>query len=110
MSLEVCRIDHHRVGCLVLGGQGSKDLVEDADPAPADEAVVECFVRAIDRGCIAPHQAVADDMDNAADHLAVVYPGNATRLVGQKRLEMRKLRLAEPEMVIGHRKLPADKS
>ena len=41
-------------------------------------------------------------MDNAADHSAVVNPGNATRLVGQERLEMRKLRLTEPEMVIGH--------
>jgi hypothetical protein len=41
---------------------------------PADEAVVERLVRPVGCGRIAPPQAVADHVDDPAQHTAVVHP------------------------------------
>jgi hypothetical protein len=41
---------------------------------PADEAIVERFVRPVGRRCVSPLQAVADDIDDPAQHTAVVHP------------------------------------
>ena len=53
--------------------------VEDAEPAPTDEAVVDGFVRAVVLRCITPTQTVADDKDNTAQHTPVINPRNPVR-------------------------------
>ena len=41
------RIDHELVGLATLSRQAREDAIEHAHPAPADEVVVDRFVRAI---------------------------------------------------------------
>ena len=106
MGLEMGRVDHHRVGRAAVGCQGGEDPVEHPDPAPADEAVVERLRRPVDGGRVPPHQPAPDDMDNAADHPAVINPRHPARLIRQERLQPGELVLGKPEVVVRHHKLP----
>jgi hypothetical protein len=47
-------VDHELVRLSTLGSQSSEDAVEHAEPAPADEPVIDGLVRAIRRRRIAP--------------------------------------------------------
>ena len=120
MRLQVRRINHHRSRRGARIGQGRKDPIKHARLRPAHETVVECLVRPKDRRCILAHQPVADhvvrrEIDpldrflvllTPADHPPVIDTRNAARLVRKKRLQALKLRLGQPEVVVGHRKLP----
>jgi hypothetical protein len=86
MSLEVRRIDHHRVRRRALARQDCKDPVEDADPAPADEAVVERLRRPVDCRRVQPHQPVPDHVNDPRNHPRIIDLLYAARLVRQKRL------------------------
>jgi hypothetical protein len=83
MRLEVGRIDHQPVRLAFASGQPGEDAVEDPHAAPADEAVVQGFVRTVLGGRIAPAQAVADDVEDAADDTLVVHPRNPVRERGK---------------------------
>ena len=63
-------------------------------------------MRAIALWRVAPHQAIADDVDDPADDAAVVNARHAARLVRQERLKAGELIVRKPEVVRGHRKLP----
>ena len=102
MRLQVGGVDHHRPGRRALGGQLLDEAVEHARLAPANETVVERLVGAVAGWCVAPHQARADDVDDAADDLAIVDPPHTAHLVGQKRLNTSELSVGKPEMVVGH--------
>jgi hypothetical protein len=67
-------LHHDGVGCRALSGQRGKNPVECAHPAPGHKTVVEGFVQAIGGVGIAPHQPVAGDMDQGADHTPVINP------------------------------------
>ena len=82
MRLEVGAVDHQGPGSGAIGGQDLEDAVEDPGDAPAYESVVEGLVGSVAGGRIAPHQTVADDMDDAADDLSVIDPRDAPYLVG----------------------------
>ena len=72
-------VDHQLVGLAGLCRQSCKYTVEHAGPVPADEAVVDCLVRAIVPGRIQSAQAVADHEDDTADHPSIIDPRNAVR-------------------------------
>ena len=72
-------VDHQLVGLAGLCRQSCKYTVDHAGPVPADEAVVDCLVRAIVPGRIQSAQAVADHEDDTADHPSIIDPRNAVR-------------------------------
>ena len=74
VRLPVGRVDHQLVGPASLRRQRGENRVEYAEPAQADEAVVDRLVRTIVLGHIAPAQAVLDDQDDPADQPWVIYP------------------------------------
>ena len=63
-------VDHDALGFWAAARERFEDAVEDAEPAPADEAVVERLMRAIAERRVLPLQAVADHIDDAADNPA----------------------------------------
>ena len=67
-------------------------LVEYTKTAPADEAVIDCFVRAVVLRRIAPAKAIADDKDDTAQNSPVINPGNAVR--------KRKIRRHSPHLCV----------
>ena len=73
---------------------------------PAHEAVVEGFARPVDRRRIDPTASGLQNMNDSADHPAVVHPELATRVCGKKRLKPGKLRLCQPKMVVIHLSSP----
>jgi len=77
-------------------------------PAPADEAIVQRFVRPVAFGGILPLQTVPDHIDDAADDAAVIDPGHAMRQRKERR-DQRHLTLAEQKQII-HRDLPNQKA
>ena len=104
VRFEMRRVDHDGVSRLAPAGQGGEDPVEDADPAPADEAVVERLRRSVDAWRVPPHQPAPDDMNNPRNHPPVINPRHTARLVRQKRFQTRELLYGKPEVVIGHPK------
>jgi hypothetical protein len=75
MRLEVGPINHPSIRLTFQTRQPGEDAVEDAYPAPADKAVIEGLVRTVIGRRITPAQAIADDMEDAADHALIVAPG-----------------------------------
>jgi hypothetical protein len=47
MGFQMGSIDHQLIRLAALGGQFSQDPIEDAEPAPADEAIIDRLVRTI---------------------------------------------------------------
>jgi hypothetical protein len=92
------RIDHQLIRLACLGRQCCEDFVEHAQPAPADEAVVDRLGRTIVRRRITPPQAVADHEDDAADDPAVIDPRNPVR---QREIGLNSahLRLRQPDQI-----------
>lgn len=75
MGFEVGTVDHQSVRRARLAREPCEDAVEDAKAAPADEAVVEGFVRAGGGRRVAPAQAVADNEDDAARAATIIDEG-----------------------------------
>ena len=73
MCLEMGGVDHQSVRLARFGHQGHEDAFENANVAPAHKAIVERFVGAIAARCVTPLQAVATDVDDAADNPPVIY-------------------------------------
>ena len=105
MGLEMRRVDHAPLRLRPLSGETGEDAVKDAEPAPADEAVIERFVRAIVLGRVFPLQAVADDVDNAAHHTPVIDPRHAMLELKMRRYP-RHLALAQQKQITHHGILP----
>ena len=72
MRLQVRRVDHQLAGLAVLRRKCGKDAVEHAEPAPADEAVVDCLVRTVVLQRVSPAQAVPDHEDDSVDDPAMI--------------------------------------
>lgn len=93
-------VDHQTLGRVGFGRKGSKDALEDAHSAPSHETVVQRLVRAVATGRVFPLQAVADHVDDPADHAAVVHARDAVRL-RKERLDALHLGKRQKEQV-GH--------
>lgn len=101
VRLEVRSVEHQLVRRPAASGKGGEDLVEYAEPAPADEAVVDRLVPAIRRRRIPLPQVIPDHEDDPADHSAVFYASNPV----QKRkiwLDLAHLRLRKPDQTVHH--------
>ena len=94
----MCGIDHQLIRLAALGRQRSKDLVEHAQPAPADESLVDRLVRPILARRISPAKAVPDHKDYAADDPAVINPRNAVRQ-RELGLDPAHLRYRQPDQI-----------
>src|SRR6476620_4925771 len=63
--MRLQRVDHDALRFWSLARERGEDAVENAEPAPAYEAVVERLVRPITPGRVLPLQTVADTADDA---------------------------------------------
>src|SRR5687767_1826875 len=86
-----------------------RERMEEIDPnalgSPADEAIVERLVRSIEARRIHPAPARLEDVNDAADHPAIIDPGLASGVGRQMRFDLRELLVREPETVPIHRAL-----
>lgn len=88
-------------------GERMEQIAPDAFGSPADIAVVERLARAVvDRG-VDPASARLQNMDDAADHPAIVDARLASRVGRQMRRNLRELRVRQPELVSIHQGSPA---
>ena len=55
MSLQVCCINHQRIGWPVRSSQVTENLVEHTEFGPASKAIAERLVRAAGRRCVLLH-------------------------------------------------------
>ena len=73
------RVDHQLVGLAAPGAERGEDAVEHAKPTPADEPVVDRFVRTTVLQRVSPAQAVADNKDDPTDHPTIIDPRHPVR-------------------------------
>ena len=80
--------------------------MEEIDPnalgGPTDVAIVERLARSVLRRGIDPAPARFQDMDDAADHPAIVNPSLAARVRRQMRRDPRELFFRQPETIPIH--------
>ncbi len=65
-------VDHQLVGLAHLTDEPREDAVEDAMSAPAHEAVIECLVRTVGGGRIAPAPTIADNVNDTGDDALII--------------------------------------
>lgn len=93
VGLKIAHINRHGLIFAMIGRQSHHHLCDDALIAPT---VVECFVRALGNGRIAPTQANAIDEDNPTQHATIINAWIAVEL-GKEGLKARHLHVAQPE-------------
>src|ERR1700730_9859762 len=79
-------VDHLDSG-IVGSGKRVNDAAPDTGSPPPHEAGVASGVRTKRLGQITPGSPRSQDPENPIEDTSVVYPGNATRLVRQHRLD-----------------------
>ena len=67
MRLQVRRVDHERVGFAALTGKLQEHPGKDALLTPTLPTAVEGLVWTVGHGRVPPAQAIANDMDDAAE-------------------------------------------
>lgn len=72
MSLHGRRVDQYLSRRTASRGQGVEDVDPNAFGSPSDESIVERLSRPVDVRGIDPAAAGFEDMDDAADHPAVI--------------------------------------
>lgn len=97
VRLQECAVHHQRVALSAWLRQLLKYSGEDAHPGPAGEPVIQGLIRAIDRWRILPAKTVSLDIDDAAQHLAIVRSGTPSRF-GKEGLNASHLLRAQPEV------------
>lgn len=108
MSLHGGAIDEDLSWRAAGTGQRMKETDPDALCGPADVTVVERLARPVIGRSVDPAPARFQDMDDSADHPAVIGTGLAPCIRRQMRRDPRKLRLAEPKMIPIHRTVLSD--
>ena len=98
-------VDHDALRLGAFSREPREDAVEDAGPAPADEAVVERLVRTIALRRVFPLQAVADHVDDPADNPPVI---DTRHTVRQRKIPLNAphLALAQQKQITHHGVLP----
>ena len=99
MRLDMGAVEDHRGIVGMHAGKVGKDAMEYTFLRPAPETVVEGLVRAMGGWRVFPAQAIADDMNDAADDPAVVYPWHPTCIGGKVGFYTLELLFREPEKI-----------
>lgn len=97
MRLHSGGVDEHLGGRTTGAGQGMGEIDPDALGGPAHIAIVERLAWPVIRRRIDPAPAGLQDMDDAADHSAVINARLAPCVGWQMRLDPRELRIRQPE-------------
>ena len=79
-------VDHLDVA-IIGSGDGVHHSIPDPRLPPSDKAIVTGSARAIAFGKITPRRAGSEHPENAVQHATIIHARNASRLVGQKRLD-----------------------
>lgn len=85
-SFRVIRYDNGSVK-VVDGGVFGDGVSYNPRLPPSDKAIVTGSARAIAFGKITPRRAGSEHPENAVQHATIIHARNASRLVGQKRLD-----------------------
>ena len=85
-----------------------EEIDPDALGGPSDVAVVERLVRPVVGRRIDPAPAGLQDMDDAADHPAIIDPRLATCIGRQMRLDPRELLVRQPEAILDSSRPPEE--
>lgn len=102
MCLHGGAVDEDVRGGASGGGQGVKELRPDTLGRPSDVPIIECFPWTILGGRVDPAAARLQDVDDPADHAAVIDPRFASRIPRQMRQNPRELFVRQPEQVAIH--------
>src|ERR1700674_1347290 len=101
MNLDAGAVDDEPIRRLLCAGQGGKDGLPDAALGPANEAIVECLLRPIDRRTIGPASPRLQRLNDTAQHASVIDPLLAACVGWQQGRDPSPLRIGKPEK-LGH--------
>jgi hypothetical protein len=106
MRFDMRGVDHLRVCGSPVPGKLSEQVLPNAAPRPANKAIVDCRWRTIGFRAVAPATTALENMHNAADDAAIIYPLDTAHIRRQMRLNSRPLFVAQPEQISAHHPSP----
>jgi len=102
VRFDVRGVDHLRLCRPSVPGKLSEKVFPDAAPCPAREAVIDRGMRAILGRAIAPAAASLQNVNDAADHAAIVLTLDATHVRWQVGFNSLPLLIAQPKQIGAH--------
>jgi hypothetical protein len=102
MRFDMGRIDHLRISTTAVASEFAKQVFPDAALGPAHETVIDSCARPVFGRTIAPAAAALENVNDAADHAAIVYPIHPTHIRGQMRFDAGPLLIVQPKKIAAH--------
>ena len=103
MRLHVAAVQGQFLGRRTCGGRSFEEALPDAGPRPAVVPVVDRGRRPVGGGNVPPATAGLENVQDAADHPAIIHPGLARTAGRQMRLDRRPYSIGKPEQTASGR-------
>jgi hypothetical protein len=99
VDLDATAIDEQSVRRISCSRQRAEDTFPDAALGPADEPIVEGFLRPIDFGAVGPTATAAKGMDDATQHTTIIHARLTAHIGRKKPLDASPLRIGKPKEI-----------
>jgi hypothetical protein len=99
MDLDATAVDEQAIWSVAGSRQRTENTFPDAAFGPADEPIVERFLRTIDVSAVGPTSATAKRMNDSAQHSAVIHTRLAANIGRKQRLDPCPLRIGKPKEI-----------
>ena len=106
MCLDVCGVNHLDIRRSAAICEFAEEVLPNATLSPPRKAIVDSRVRTIFRRTVAPAATASKNVENAANHAAIVHTFLATHICRQMRFNLFPLLVAQPEEVVSHHSAP----
>jgi hypothetical protein len=99
MDLDATAVDEQTIRGVAGSGQRAENAFPDAALGPANEPIVERFLRTIDVSTVRPAAAAAKRVDDPAQYPAIIHTRLAPNIGRKQRLNPRPLRIGKPKEI-----------
>jgi hypothetical protein len=99
VDLDATAVDEQPVRRIAGSRQRAEDAFPDAPLGPADEPIIEGFLRPIDIGAVDPTATAAKRMDDPTQNTTIIHARLTAHIARKQRLDARPLRIGKPKEI-----------
>jgi len=99
MDLDATAVDEQAIWSVAGSRQRTENAFPDDALGPADEPIVERFLRTIDVSTVRPASAAAKRVDDPAQHPTIIHTWLTANIGRKQRLDPSPLRIGKPKEI-----------
>jgi hypothetical protein len=99
VNLDTTAVDEQPVRRITCSRQRAEDAFPNTALGPANEPVVEGFLRTVDVSAVGPTASAPKRMDNATQHTAIINTRLTAHVGRKQRLDPSPLRIGKPKEI-----------